>query len=163
MTFLFHLFLRLLYDPVTVTCGHSFCLQCLNRTFDHSPFCPICRTPLGEVGALTQFFFHLIILLHFQMFSQHTNSAGQLVSPMSSVYYITRMCCELLLRLFLIPQPVDSTLISLIKHFFLCQYNEKSAQVIGDLIKRARLAYSLVGETDHMLIDNNIPIHFPAL
>ena len=40
---------RLLDSPVTAACGHSFCQECLSRSFDHTPFCPICRSPLAEV------------------------------------------------------------------------------------------------------------------
>jgi len=39
----------LLYSPTTTVCGHSFCRICLSRSFDHSPFCPVCRSPLVEV------------------------------------------------------------------------------------------------------------------
>lgn len=39
----------LVYEPVTVTCGHSFCCSCLRRAFDHSHTCPVCRTVLHEV------------------------------------------------------------------------------------------------------------------
>lgn len=38
--------LRLLYEPVTTPCGHSFCGQCLHRSLDHSNKCPFCRTVL---------------------------------------------------------------------------------------------------------------------
>ncbi|CAI8051112.1 LON peptidase N-terminal domain and RING finger protein 3, partial [Geodia barretti] len=40
----------LLDKPVTVACGHSFCQHCLSRSFDHTPFCPVCRSPLAEVS-----------------------------------------------------------------------------------------------------------------
>ena len=43
-------FYRLLFQPVTVPCGHSFCRECLARLFDHSPYCPVCRASLGEVS-----------------------------------------------------------------------------------------------------------------
>lgn len=41
---------RLLDKPVTVACGHTFCQDCLARSFDHTPFCPVCRSLLSEVG-----------------------------------------------------------------------------------------------------------------
>lgn len=37
---------RLLYEPVTTTCGHTFCKSCLERSVDHSQRCPLCRTVL---------------------------------------------------------------------------------------------------------------------
>ncbi|XP_065842163.1 LON peptidase N-terminal domain and RING finger protein 3-like isoform X2 [Oscarella lobularis] len=37
---------RLLFEPVTLPCGHVFCRSCMNRSLDHRPFCPSCRTPL---------------------------------------------------------------------------------------------------------------------
>ena len=38
--------LRLLYEPVTTGCGHTFCKPCLGRVADHSSRCPYCRTVL---------------------------------------------------------------------------------------------------------------------
>mmetsp|Transcript_36360 Transcript_36360/g.94567 ORF Transcript_36360/g.94567 Transcript_36360/m.94567 type:complete len:473 (-) Transcript_36360:1799-3217(-) len=34
---------RLLLDPVTTPCGHTFCRTCLVRAVDHSCHCPMCR------------------------------------------------------------------------------------------------------------------------
>lgn len=36
----------LLLDPLTTTCGHTFCRQCVARVLDHSNLCPICRRTL---------------------------------------------------------------------------------------------------------------------
>ncbi|KAL4184494.1 hypothetical protein AMTRI_Chr10g1290 [Amborella trichopoda] len=38
--------LKLLYEPVTTPCGHSFCRPCLFRSMDHGNKCPMCRTVL---------------------------------------------------------------------------------------------------------------------
>ncbi|KMZ61855.1 LON peptidase N-terminal domain and ring finger 1 [Zostera marina] len=38
--------LKLLYEPVTTPCGHSFCRNCLFQSMDHGNKCPICRTIL---------------------------------------------------------------------------------------------------------------------
>jgi Lon protease-like protein len=35
--------MKLLYEPVTTPCGHTFCRICLRRAVDHSPSCPLCR------------------------------------------------------------------------------------------------------------------------
>ncbi|KAI1102650.1 hypothetical protein F4804DRAFT_343059 [Jackrogersella minutella] len=37
----------LFLDPLTTTCGHTFCRGCLHRILDHSDLCPICRRPLS--------------------------------------------------------------------------------------------------------------------
>ena len=37
---------KLLYEPVTTSCGHSFCQGCLMRSMDYSNRCPACRTIL---------------------------------------------------------------------------------------------------------------------
>lgn len=37
---------KLLCEPVTTPCGHSFCSQCLRRSLDHKNKCPFCRTVL---------------------------------------------------------------------------------------------------------------------
>lgn len=36
----------LLLDPLTTTCGHTFCRKCVARVLDHSKLCPICRREL---------------------------------------------------------------------------------------------------------------------
>ncbi|XVF11877.1 hypothetical protein REPUB_Repub08aG0065300 [Reevesia pubescens] len=38
--------LKLLYEPITTPCGHSFCRTCLFQTMDRSNKCPLCRTVL---------------------------------------------------------------------------------------------------------------------
>jgi len=38
--------MKLLYEPVTTACGHSFCRSCLARALDHSSVCPLCRSVL---------------------------------------------------------------------------------------------------------------------
>ena len=40
---------RLMWQPVTTPCGHSFCRTCLDRCMDHTPACPLCKTSLEEV------------------------------------------------------------------------------------------------------------------
>ncbi|KAM7417140.1 hypothetical protein PAMA_016987 [Pampus argenteus] len=40
--------MRLFYEPVTMPCGHTFCLQCLERCLDHNPKCPLCKEELSE-------------------------------------------------------------------------------------------------------------------
>ena len=46
---------RLLYQPVTTLCGHTFCRTCLERCLDHAPFCPLCKTSLARKFAVCQF------------------------------------------------------------------------------------------------------------
>lgn len=36
----------LMLDPLTTTCGHTFCRKCVARVLDHSNLCPICRRRL---------------------------------------------------------------------------------------------------------------------
>ncbi|KAG0462461.1 hypothetical protein HPP92_020937 [Vanilla planifolia] len=38
--------LKLLYEPVTTPCGHSFCRSCLLQSLDHGNRCPMCRMVL---------------------------------------------------------------------------------------------------------------------
>jgi hypothetical protein len=38
--------LKLLYNPITTPCGHSFCRSCLLQALDHGNKCPMCRTVL---------------------------------------------------------------------------------------------------------------------
>ena len=36
--------MRLLWEPVTTPCGHTFCRPCYLRSTDHTSRCPLCRT-----------------------------------------------------------------------------------------------------------------------
>lgn len=38
--------LKLLYEPITTPCGHSFCRACLFQSMDRYNRCPLCRTVL---------------------------------------------------------------------------------------------------------------------
>ncbi|CAD7968141.1 unnamed protein product [Amoebophrya sp. A25] len=38
--------LRLLLDPVSVSCGHTFCRSCIETSLDHRSACPLCRQPI---------------------------------------------------------------------------------------------------------------------
>lgn len=40
----------LLFEPVTTQCQHTFCKPCLQRSLDHSPTCPLCRTALSPIA-----------------------------------------------------------------------------------------------------------------
>uniref|UniRef100_A0A0K2TNR3 LON peptidase Nterminal domain and ring finger 3 [Latimeria chalumnae] n=1 Tax=Lepeophtheirus salmonis TaxID=72036 RepID=A0A0K2TNR3_LEPSM len=39
---------RLFWEPVTTPCGHTFCRSCLDRTFDHTPLCALCKFDLAD-------------------------------------------------------------------------------------------------------------------
>ncbi|XP_069799009.1 LON peptidase N-terminal domain and RING finger protein 3 [Dendropsophus ebraccatus] len=47
--------MRLLYEPVTTPCGHTYCLKCLERCLDHNPKCPLCKEDLCEYLAMRTF------------------------------------------------------------------------------------------------------------
>lgn len=38
--------MKLLFEPVTTSCGHTFCRPCFLRAQDHGSRCPMCRTVL---------------------------------------------------------------------------------------------------------------------
>ncbi|KAI1206560.1 uncharacterized protein F4807DRAFT_438447 [Annulohypoxylon truncatum] len=44
----------LFLDPLTTTCGHTFCRGCLHRILDHSDLCPICRRNLSIQAQVNQ-------------------------------------------------------------------------------------------------------------
>ncbi|KAI0115941.1 ATP-dependent protease La domain-containing protein [Nemania sp. FL0031] len=37
----------LFLDPMTTTCGHTYCRTCIHRILDHSDLCPICRRTIS--------------------------------------------------------------------------------------------------------------------
>jgi Lon protease-like protein len=39
-------------DPLTTSCGHTFCRRCVARVLDHSNLCPICRRQLPMAPGL---------------------------------------------------------------------------------------------------------------
>ncbi|GAA6048305.1 hypothetical protein JCM3770_000940 [Rhodotorula araucariae] len=41
---------QLYHEPVTAPCGHSYCRQCLARSYDHSDKCPLCRADLPPLA-----------------------------------------------------------------------------------------------------------------
>lgn len=41
--------LKLLHEPVTTPCGHTFCKSCLFRAMDHGANCPLCRAVIHIV------------------------------------------------------------------------------------------------------------------
>ncbi|GIY11121.1 LON peptidase N-terminal domain and RING finger protein 3 [Caerostris extrusa] len=60
--------LRILWEPVSTACGHTFCRVCLNRCLDHQTNCPLCKTSLvnflaERVQSITEFLDKAIKLL----------------------------------------------------------------------------------------------------
>jgi Lon protease-like protein len=42
-----HVCYALFLDPLTTTCGHTYCRTCIHRILDHSDLCPICRRTIS--------------------------------------------------------------------------------------------------------------------
>lgn len=41
---------RLLWQPVTTGCGHTYCKACLDRSLDHRSECPLCKTKIETLN-----------------------------------------------------------------------------------------------------------------
>lgn len=39
--------MKLLFEPVSVPCGHNFCRACLQRSLDYRSLCAVCRAPVA--------------------------------------------------------------------------------------------------------------------
>eukprot|EP00301_Raphidiophrys_heterophryoidea_P002643 c11232_g1_i2.p1 GENE.c11232_g1_i2~~c11232_g1_i2.p1 ORF type:complete len:195 (-),score=34.02 c11232_g1_i2:173-757(-) len=44
--------LQLLFQPISTSCGHTFCHDCIHIAFDRKHECPVCRTFLPSVPSL---------------------------------------------------------------------------------------------------------------
>lgn len=44
----------LFLDPLTTSCGHTFCRKCVRRVLDHSVHCPICRRQINMSPTLSE-------------------------------------------------------------------------------------------------------------
>lgn len=44
--------LKLLLDPISVSCGHTFCRQCIHRSQEYRTACPMCRKPVTVGGGV---------------------------------------------------------------------------------------------------------------
>ena len=40
--------LRIYWEPDVTPCGHTYCSNCLERTLDHDPKCPLCKHSLTD-------------------------------------------------------------------------------------------------------------------
>eukprot|EP00927_Polykrikos_kofoidii_P072251 TRINITY_DN68391_c0_g1_i1.p1 TRINITY_DN68391_c0_g1~~TRINITY_DN68391_c0_g1_i1.p1 ORF type:complete len:592 (+),score=96.60 TRINITY_DN68391_c0_g1_i1:54-1778(+) len=38
--------MKLLFEPISVSCGHTFCRRCLTQSLDYRSLCAICRAPV---------------------------------------------------------------------------------------------------------------------
>jgi hypothetical protein len=52
---------RILYNPVTTPCGHTYCSSCLDRSLDHQDKCPLCKSSLDEYLAERRKFVTLFV------------------------------------------------------------------------------------------------------
>ena len=52
---------RLLWQPVSTPCGHTFCRTCLNRSLDHTPFCPLCKASLKKVRSFHSMSYFILL------------------------------------------------------------------------------------------------------
>eukprot|EP01126_Amoeba_proteus_P035752 TRINITY_DN3610_c0_g1_i4.p1 TRINITY_DN3610_c0_g1~~TRINITY_DN3610_c0_g1_i4.p1 ORF type:complete len:393 (+),score=53.13 TRINITY_DN3610_c0_g1_i4:200-1378(+) len=44
--------MELFFEPVTLHCGHTFCLECIGRALDTQKHCPVCRTTVHITSGL---------------------------------------------------------------------------------------------------------------
>eukprot|EP01116_Phalansterium_solitarium_P003658 TRINITY_DN14481_c0_g1_i1.p1 TRINITY_DN14481_c0_g1~~TRINITY_DN14481_c0_g1_i1.p1 ORF type:complete len:208 (-),score=3.67 TRINITY_DN14481_c0_g1_i1:704-1327(-) len=51
---------RLFYDPVTTSCGHTYCKRCIEAALTYKCLCPLCRAKL-ESPTVHKFSVHIIL------------------------------------------------------------------------------------------------------
>ena len=43
---------RLFYQPITTSCGHTYCKSCIDRCLDHKRECPLCKTAIESQNSV---------------------------------------------------------------------------------------------------------------
>lgn len=43
---------RLIYQPITTSCGHTYCKSCIDRCLDHKRECPLCKTVIESQNSV---------------------------------------------------------------------------------------------------------------
>jgi Lon protease-like protein len=59
---------QVMLDPLTTSCGHTFCRRCFSRAMDHSNHCPMCR--------------HLLPLVHTQQAEPSNKRVTELIQKL---------------------------------------------------------------------------------
>lgn len=90
----------LMLDPLTTTCGHTFCRKCVARVLDHSRLCPICRrTLLMRPGVQTEASNHTLSQLLAKLCPEHiaarAEAAAQEESAMQGDRNVPLFVCTL--------------------------------------------------------------------
>lgn len=90
----------LMLDPLTTTCGHTFCRKCVARVLDHSTLCPICRRHLPMTpGVLNepanQRLSKLLIKLCPELVAARAEAAAQEESPRIDEKNVPLFVCTL--------------------------------------------------------------------
>ena len=90
----------LLLDPLTTTCGHTFCRKCVARVLDHSRLCPICRRMLlMRPGVLIEATNKALAALLDKLYPEHvaarTEAAAQEELAMQGDHNVPLFVCTL--------------------------------------------------------------------
>lgn len=89
-----HVCYGLMLDPLTTTCGHTFCRKCVARVLDHSNSCPICRRPL-PLAKRNQRLAKLLVETCPDLVSARTDAVAQEEAAMAGESNVPLFVCTL--------------------------------------------------------------------
>jgi len=153
--------LNLLLDPVSVTCGHTFCRKCINRSFEYRNHCPLCRKPVpAGVGVnvllaniIAEIFPHDLALRKQAPDEELTQVEAPIITPLQELPSETEQGWELI-------RIEDAEVYWSIKYEATREYDGNEYDETGD---EPEGGYAVLRRGDQVILDVNITTNDPDI